>query len=188
MTPFEFGYLVGGHEKTAGGLWAGLNKGTAMAGKALTGINDASRSIVRGAGGVVRGAGQLTDSAGAVVRGLGVDAQRLGRHAIQPGPKGRVSLFGDLAGILGHSAHAAGNATRLTGHGVSWLGKRLDDLGQGIHYVGDAPMGIPTVAAGGLLAAAANGAPKLPLPSVHFQSPINVNVDYETRRPVQFRW
>ena len=188
MTPFEFGYLVGGHEKRAGGLWAGLSHGRTLAGKALTGINDASRNIVRGAGGVVSGAGQLTDSAGKVVRGLGVDAQRMGRSAIQPGPKGRVSILGDLMGILGHTAHAGGSATRLTGHGTSWLGKRIDDLGQGISYVGDAPIGIPTLAAGGLLAAGANVAPKLPLPSVSFHSPISVDVNYKTRKPVQFKW
>lgn len=189
MTPFEFGYLVGGREKTAAGLFAGLSTAMRTAGKGLSNVDNAARHVVSGMGGITGGAGELVDSVGQSLRGIGVSARRGGRAALRPAPKGRIGIFGDLLGLLGHTAHLGGNVARHTGHGVSWLGNRLSDVGHGIKYVGDnAPMGIPTVAAGGLLAAGANVAPKLPLPGVKFQSPIKVDVNYETRKPVEFRW
>ena len=199
MTPYEFGCMAGAPEKRAGGLggfWAGMRKGTATAGKALSGVNDASRSIVRGSGGAVSSAGQLTDSIGQIVRGLGADAQRLGRRAIQPGPSGRVSMLGDLLGLLGHVGHAGGKATHLAGRGLSRLGKGIDELGQGIGGTGssagrglaDAPLGIPTLAAAGLLTAGANVAPKLPLPDINIQNPLDVNFGVKLRPPVDVKW
>jgi hypothetical protein len=194
MTPFEFGYLVGcGNEKTAvsatSALVTGLAKAVGTAGKGLWHVDNASRGILRGFGRATHGAGQLIDATGEAARGVGMGAQSLGRHMLRPSPKGRIGILGDLAGLFGHTAHLGGNATKLTGHGASFVGNRLSDLGEGINYIGrNAPMGVPTLAAGGLLSTGANFVPKMPLPSVHFQSPINVNVDYETRRPVQFRW
>ena len=194
MTPFEFGYLVGGgNEKTASSalraLGIGLSKALGTAGKGLLNVDNASRGLLRGAGRATHGVGQLIDATGQAARGVGMGAQQLGRQMLRPTPKGRIGILGDLAGLFGHTAHLGGNATKLTGHGASWAGNRLSDLGEGLNYVGKkAPMGVPTLAAGGLLTAGANFVPKMPLPNVHFQSPINVNVDYETRRPVQFRW
>lgn len=190
MTPYEFGYLVGGAEKNASAftsLMKGLGQAAGTGRKALTGINNASKSLVQGAGGVISGTGGLVKAVGETARGAGSAAVRGSRGAVRPAP-GRVGMLGDLKGILGHSAHLGGRATNTTGRGLSWLGDRVDDLGKGVAAISDAPMGIPTLAAGGLLTAGANVAPKIPLPNIRFQSPIDVDVSYKTQRPVEFNW
>jgi hypothetical protein len=60
--------------------------------------------------------------------------------------------------------------------------------GRGLKELSQASYGIPTLAAAGLLGGASHVVPKLPLPGVQFQSPLDVNFSYKTQRPVKFEW
>lgn len=195
MPPFDFGQLLAGQEhaqaqeKRAGGLGAGLGRAFGTAATAAKGINSASQQLVRGAGGVVSGLGGGIDALGQATRAVGRKGMTLGTQAVKPVNKAQLTgILRDLVGALGHSSRLGGKLTHLTGRGISAVGQGVGQLGKGISYVADAPIGIPTVAAGGLLAAGANVAPKLPLPEIKFQSPVSVDVNYKTRRPVEFKW
>jgi len=81
-----------------------------------------------------------------------------------------------------------GSAVRGGGHAVNLAGEGMQAVGKGVNMLGDAQYGVPTLAAAGLLGGTAAVAPKLPLPNVRFQSPLDVNFSYKTRKPVEFEW
>jgi hypothetical protein len=74
------------------------------------------------------------------------------------------------------------------GHAVNMAGEGLQAVGKGVNMLGSAQYGVPTLAAAGLLGGTAAVAPKLPLPNVRFQSPLDVDFSYKTRKPVEFEW
>lgn len=211
MQPYEFGFHVGQYEKSAG-LFSGLARAIGTGAGALKNINAGSGNVLRGLGGVIGGLGGGVDALGQAARAVGRKGMQAGTAAVKPVNKAQVTgTLRDLLGATGHTARLAGGVTRGIGHGTSWVGKRVQDLGEGVKYLADAPMGIPTLAAGGLLTAGANVAPKLPipqipLPNVQFHNPVDINfhrpIDVsfgrnsgsgfgsnpKRRRPVDFEW
>jgi len=188
MTPYEFGRMAGAPEKAAG-LFQGLARAGMTGARALSKLNAGSKNIVQGVGGAISGLGGGVDAVGEGIRSIGRAGMSAGARAIRPVNKGAYSgALRDVVGATGHSARLGGKLTRGVGRGVSWLGQGIDEVGKGVSGLSEASMGIPTLAAGGLLAAGANIAPKLPLPSVSMRNPLDVNFGVKLRPPVEVNW
>lgn len=193
MTPFEFGYAVGQLEKSAspsinvGSIIARLGAaGRGLATGAKT-INEGAKHLVRGFGGAAEGLGQATSGAAGLAKGIGREAMKGGKNVIDHGAKS-TGFYGDLMSALGYGGRAAGRATRGVGHVTDYAGKALQAGGRGLSQLADKSYGVPSLVAAGLLGGTATVAPKIPLPGVRFQSPIDVDFNYRTRRPVEFEW
>lgn len=191
MTPFEFGYSVGQREKSAG-----INMGSIFARLAQTGrglatgaktINEGAKHLVRGFGGGIEGLGQATSGAAGLAKGVGREAMKGGKTVLDHGAK-NTGMYGDVMSALGFGGRAAGRATRGVGHVTDFAGKALQAGGRGLSQLAETSYGVPSLVAAGLLGGTASVAPKLPLPGVKFRSPIDVDFNYKTQRPVELEW
>jgi hypothetical protein len=193
MTPFEFGYSVGQQEKSAapsinmGSIFARLAQaGRGVATGAKT-INQGAKHLVRGFGGGIEGLGQATSGAAGLAKGVGREAMKGGKGVIDHGA-GNTGMYGDVMSALGFGGRAAGRAARGVGHVTDFAGKALQAGGRGLSQLADTSYGVPSLVAAGLLGGTASVAPKLPLPGVKFRSPIDVDFNYKTQRPVELEW
>lgn len=210
MNAYEFGYNVGQLEKQAGGfekIVARLANAATGIGRGAQTINRGSQHIVKGFGRGLQGAGEIIGSKarptfspkdgtslgnstglGGLLLGTGRGMQSTGKSMINNIGSGSTRTTRDIRGVLGHGMRLGGSAVRGAGHAVNLAGEGLQAVGKGVRAVGDAPLGVPTLAAAGLLGGTAAVAPKLPLPNVRFQSPLDVDFSYKTRKPVEFEW
>lgn len=190
MNPYEFGYAVGSMEKEA--FTPAIAARLAQAGRAaLTGaktINTGAKHLVKGTGNVIGGFGHVADAAGAVGKGVGRGMMQLGQrtNAVADNLKGGV--IKDLLKVLGHGTRGVGRITHGAGGGAGLVGTGLKSTGQGLKQVSQMGYGVPTAAALGLGAAGAAVAPTVPLPSVNFRSPLDVDFNYRTRNPIEVNW
>lgn len=209
MTAYEFGYDIGQLEKQASrGRMAGrlLNALTGVASGAQS-INRGSQHIVKGFGRGLQGAGEIIGSKarptftpkggtslgnstglGGLLLGTGRGMQTTGKSMINNIGSGSTRTTRDIRGLLGHGMRLGGSVARGAGHGVNLAGEGLQAVGKGVNMLGSAQYGVPTLAAAGLLGGTAAVGPKLPLPNVRFQSPVDLNFSYKTRKPVEFEW
>lgn len=209
MTPYEFGYQVGHTEKTAAGgrtfgaiqnFLSGLASGGNL-------INSGAKRVVKGFGQGLEGAGKaigsrarptfdpkggtsLGNSEGlaALLLQLGRGMQSTGKGMIDAVPSGSTRATRDIRGVLGHGMRLGGSAVRGGGHATALAGEGLQAVGRGVSALGGAHYGVPTLAAAGLLSGTAAVAPKLPLPGVKFQTPLDFDFKYKTQAPVEFEW
>lgn len=210
MTPFEFGYNIGQLEKQAinpGAIAGRLANAISGIGRGAQTINRGSQHIVKGFGRGLQGAGEIVGSKarptfspkggtslgnstglGGLLLGLGRGMQTTGKSMINNIPHGSMRSTRDIRGVLGHGMRLTGSAVRGGGHAVNLAGEGMQAVGKGLNMLGDAQYGVPTLAAAGLLGGTAAVAPKLPLPNVKFQSPLDVDFSYKTRKPVEFEW
>jgi hypothetical protein len=210
MTPFQFGYNIGQLEKQAinpGAIVGRLANAASGIGRGAQTINRGSQHIVKGFGHALQGAGEIVGTKarptfspkggtslgnstglGALLLGTGRGMQTAGKSLIDNIGSGGTRATRDLRGVLGHGMRLTGSAIRGGGHAVNMAGEGLQAVGRGVRAVGDAPAGLPTLAAAGLLGGAATVAPKLPLPGVKFQSPLDINFSYKTQKPVELEW
>lgn len=204
MTPYEFGLNLGNaYQQKEAGLGSVLAGKAMQAGKSLmqggSAINTGAKKLVRGFGNVASGAGHVANAAGTA-------AQMAGRAGVQGGQ--RLTAVGDMAAknmgrmgggvtqdvlhTVGHTSRLAGRASNLVGSAANMAGKGLSAAGSGLQRVADMGYGVPTVAAGGLLAGTAMAAKPF-VPDVSIQNPVNMkfkapSVDFNMRSPVSVKW
>lgn len=210
MQPIEFGYQIGLVEKQAAGagrFFARLLNAAEGVGSGARRINTGARGIVSGFGQGVRGLGEMVgtrarpafDAAtgtslgnskglGGLFLGLGREMQTTGKGMINAIPSGKTRTTRDIRGVLGHGMRLTGSGVRGVGHTVNLAGEGLQAVGAGLNSLAKAKYGVPTLAAAGLLGGTAAVAPKIPLPGLRFQSPIDIDFKYKTQRPVEFEW
>jgi hypothetical protein len=193
MTPFEFGYSLGQTEKSAapsvnmGAIFARLAQaGRGLATGAKT-INQGAKHIVRGFGGGLEGVGQATSGAAGLAKGVGREAMKGGKTVLDHGAK-NTGMYGDVMSLLGYGGRAAGRATRGVGHVTDYAGRAMQAGGRGLAQLADTSYGVPSLVAAGLLGGTSTVAPQLPLPGVKLRSPIDINFNYRTQRPVELEW
>ena len=210
MTPFEFGYNIATQEKQAAG-GAGaiarlLNAGRGLSSGART-LNEGAKHIVKGFGNVAEGVGKAVGTKarptfdpvagtslgnstglGGLFLGTGRSMQQAGKRMISGVPGTSPRSMRDLYAVLGHGTRFGGSAVRGMGHATNLAGEGLQAVGRGLGELAQAQYGVPTLAAAGLLGGTAAVAPKVPLPGLKFQSPLDVNFSYKTRKPVEFEW
>lgn len=209
MTPFDFGYQLGQEKQAAGGAGIAarlLNAGRGLAAGAHT-LNEGAKHVVKGFGGAAEGVGKMigtkarptfvpgagtslgnSTGMGGLFLGLGRGMQQTGKSMISGVPGTSPRALRDVYALLGHGTRLGGSAVRGVGHATNLAGEGLQLAGRGLNQLSQAQYGVPTLAAAGLLGGTAAVAPKLPLPNVSFQSPLDVDFSYKTRRPVNFEW
>jgi len=190
MTPYEFGAQIGQLEKTAinwGTVGARMSAAGTAAMRGAKTINEGARHVVRGFGNGLQGVGQVTGGAAGLAKGLGREAMKGGKNLIDHGAA-NTGAYGDVMPALGYGGRLAGRTARGVGHATNFVGNAMQTGGRGLAQLADTSYGVPTLAAAGLLGGTAAVAPRLPIPGVRLRSPIDVNFNYKTQRPVEFEW
>lgn len=214
MTPYEFGYSYGTHiEKQAAGGAGGSRfmKFLNLLGEGASNIDTGASHLVRGTGKVISGLGTGISGLAEGGKGIGRSMMQGGQrfeaalNRTRPGtvpvhdfgpvnvnvPDYSGGVFKDLGRAAGLTTRAGGRMARGAGHVVNYAGKGLNAVGQGLEGVANTGYGVPTAAALGLGYGAYSVAPslpipRLPVPNVRFNWPVDVDVNY--RKPVEFGW